>query len=318
VTAEDREVVTAYVENAAAYYDGGHFLRAYSQWDRALAIDPHEDRARLGQAMALYQLGREDTKDGIARLTEAEKRLEELRDGELGDQSWKAELGYALVQLRWAEAFGRVVTIQSANQAAGRPHDAEKLDEARREIPRRAAMADTAFRNVLSSPNVEPNLKLTTWIGLARVTSMRGAYEESLEWARKYEAQVVQSAEFWRKQGDEYASKLFGAELQEAELRDVLANTLFKLGRFDESEKELDRLIGLQPERASAYLNRGVLREARSAWDLARSDFARFLSTTTLPSDDPAVLEAEKRRILCEERLESENERLQRSLPPAR
>lgn len=312
ITAEDRRVIAAYVENAAQYYDGGHYPNAYQQWGKALEIDPDEERARLGQAMALYRMGLEDTKEGLGNLAEAERRLAALRGGELGDQSWKAEIGYALVQMRWAEAYDRVVRVQEANAAAGRPHDAQKAAQAREERPRRGAAAERSFKAVLADPRVEPNFQLTCWIGLAKMTALRGAYEESLEWCRKYEAQVVKSREFWAKRGPSYESKLLGAELQEAELRDVLGNTLFKLGRFEEAEAELDRLVAVQPSRANAYLNRGMLREARGAWDLARSDYGNFLRLTDLPSEDPAVLEAEKRRFLCEERLAAEDARLER------
>jgi tetratricopeptide (TPR) repeat protein len=318
ITAEDRRVIAAYLENAAQYYDGGHYPNALQQWGKALELDPDEEKARLGQAMALYRMGLEDTKEGLGNLAEAERRLAALRGGELGDQSWKAEIGYALVQMRWAEAYDRVVRVQEAHAAAGRPHDPAKAAQARAERPRRIAAAEQSFRTVLADPRVEPNFQLTCWIGLAKMTALRGAYEESLAWCGKYEEQVVRSREFWAKRGPTYETKLLGAEMQEAELRDVLANTLFKLGRFEQAEEQLDRLVAVQPARASAYLNRGMLREARGAWDLARSDYGNFLRLTDLGSDDPTVLEAEKRRFLCEERLAAEDARLQPEAPRPR
>ena len=100
-----------------------------------------------------------------------------------------------------------------------------------------------------------------------------------------------------------------GARLQEADLRDVLANTLFKLNRFADAEEQLDKLIALQSNRADAYLNRGIVRETRAAWDLARADYGKYLELTNLKDDDAIVLEAKKRRLLCEERLAAEIER---------
>ena len=314
LTTEDRQVASAYVENAAQYYDAGHYLRAYQQWDKALGIDPDEERAQLGQAMALYQLSREDSKEGLARLTEAERRLQVLRDAELGDQSWKVELAFALVQERWAELYERAIRVHELRVSQGQKVDPAKLTEAQEALPGRIAAAEKSLRRVLGDSRTEPNFQMTAWLGMARMTSLRGAYVESLAWCRKYETQVVQSREFWEKQGDTYATRLFGARLQEAELRDVLANTLFKLERFDEAEKELDRLIAIQPQRANAYLNRGRLREAHNSWDLARSDYGKFLELTDLPENDPVVLEAGKRRILCEERLAAELERMEDDL----
>lgn len=318
ITADDRRVISAHLENAAQYYDAGHYQNAFQQWGKALELDPDEERARLGQAMALYRLGLQDTKEGIASLEEAERRLTALRGGAIGDQSWKAELGFALVQMRWAEAYDKVARVHEANAAAGRAHDPAKRAEALRERAQRGAAAERSFQAVRADSRTEPNFQLTAWLGLAKMTALRGAYEESLEWCRKFEEQVTRSREFWEKQPDSYAAKLFGVALQEAELRDVLANTLFKLGRLDAAERELDRLVALQPSRASAYVNRGMLREARAAWDLARSDYGSFLRLTDLASDDPAVLEAEKRRYLCEERLAAEDEAIDRGVRPPR
>lgn len=318
ISSEEHQLALAYLENAAQYYDAGHYPNAFQQWGKVLEIDPDEERAQLGQAMAQYQMGQKDTKEGLAHLADAERRLDLLRDGALGDQSWKAELGYALLQQRWADLYDRAARIQAANQAAGRPFDAAKLQTAREERPRRIQLAEEAFQTVRNDPRTLPNFKLTVWLGLARLTAMRGAYEQSLGWCSLYEEQVSKSKEFWSKQSEEYASKLLGAELQEAELRDVLANTLFKLGRFQEAESELDRLVKLQPNRAAAYLNRGILRETRGAWDLARSDYDQFLHLTDLETDDPSVLEAQKRRLQCEDRLAAEDAQMDRSLPAPR
>lgn len=303
----DRQVLQAYLENAAQYYDAGRYENALQQWGKALALDPDEERALLGQAMALFQLSQGDSREGLTRLGEAERLLGELRDGRLGDQSWKAELGYALVQNRWAEMYELAARVHEAASAQGRPGPSAAEDRAR--MHERVRLAESSFHRVLADSRTEPNFKLTAWIGLARTCALRGAYAESLAWCREFEAQVVQSRRFWEKQGETYESKLFGATIQESELRDVMGNTLFKLGRFEEAEKELSQLVALQPKRASAYLNRGILREARGAWDLARSDFAMFLSQTNLPEDDLNVLEAEKRRLLCEQRLAAELER---------
>lgn len=315
---EDAQIVATYLENAAQYYDAGHYLRAYQQWQRALDLDSDEERAQLGQAMALYQLGREDSKEGLERLAESERRLEELRDGALGEQGWKVEIGYALVQQRWADLYDRALRLETANADAGRPVNEERRSVAADQIPGRIAASEKSFRAVLADKRTEPNLKMTCWLGLARLALLRGAYEESLEWCGLYQEQVVRSAKFWETQGKTYAGKLFGARLQEAELKDVRANTLFKLGRFAEAEAELDRLVALQPERADAFLNRAIIRETRGAWDLARADFGKFLEFTDLKEDDPAVLEARKRQLLCAERVASEDERVIEAAPPQR
>ncbi|MCG3133695.1 MAG: hypothetical protein HMLKMBBP_00920 [Planctomycetes bacterium] len=302
---EDGQTLQAYLENAAQYYDGGHYLRAYQQWERALELEPSEEKALLGQAMALYQLGREESKDGVDRLAEAERRLDGLRREGLGDMAWKAELGFAFAQQRWAELYDRKLRKLEADEKAGAlaAEGAAQLPVVRAELPKRIARAEASFGKVLEDKRTEPNFHLTCWLGLARAAAMRGDWQGAHDWARKYEKKVTESKAFWKKQGQEYASKLFGAELQEAELRDVLANCLFKLGRDEEAERELDALIALQGTRADAYLNRGVLRHRRRAWDLARSDLRRFLQISPLPKGDPELLRAAELLVECEDEL---------------
>src|SRR5687767_15486280 len=90
--AKDSEIAAIHLENAAQYYDTAHYDRAYQQWEKVLELEPDEEKALLGQAMALYQMGREPSTKGVEKLAQAEVRLERLRkSGELGDMTWKAE-----------------------------------------------------------------------------------------------------------------------------------------------------------------------------------------------------------------------------------
>lgn len=315
VTDEDRQVITVYLENAAQYYDAGHYLRAYQQWGRVLELDDGEERARLGQGMALYQLGREESADGVARLAAAEDALGKLRNGEIA-ASWKADLGFGLVQLRWAELYARKTRKFEADLKEGREVDAAEVALCRAEVPKRVSAAESSFRSVLENPETEPNFHLTCWLGLARSAAARGDWAATVDWARRYEKKVVESKTFWSKQGQEYATRLLGAELQEVELRDTMANCLYKLGRHDEAESELDRIVQIAPNRAAAYLNRAQLRKQRGAWDLARSDFRQFLARSDLPKDSPARLDAEKLLVECEDALAAEDELLRRGQRP--
>ena len=150
---------------------------------------------------------------------------------------------------------------------------------------------------------------------------MRGDLEESLTYAREYETEVVSSKELWRdsitrfpSRKREYELLLQQAESHEAQLRDVVANVLFKLGRFDEAEAELTRAIDLSPGDAAAYLNRGIIRQLRGDWDLARSDYTDFLAHTELADDSPNVVEASKRLAEVEEELAAEDAAVEKRL----
>ena len=81
---------------------------------------------------------------------------------------------------------------------------------------------------------------------------------------------------------------------------------LYKLGRMKESEEQVDIVLKTFPQRATAYLNRGILRQTRGEDDLARSDYRKFLSYTELPDGDPSILECTRRLAEVEGRLEEQ------------
>ena len=66
-------------------------------------------------------------------------------------------------------------------------------------------------------------------------------------------------------------------------------------------------VLEIDPERASAYLNRGIMRQTREDWDRARQDFRTFLAMTTRAKDDPSVLEAQRRLEEVERRVREED-----------
>ena len=65
--------------------------------------------------------------------------------------------------------------------------------------------------------------------------------------------------------------------------------------------------IHIDPERASAYLNRGIMRQQRQVWDRARQDFRTFLAMTARPDEDPSVIEARRRLEEVDARVQEED-----------
>ena len=313
----DRGRLALYLENAAQYYDQAHYERAYHQWDKALEIDPLNDKARLGQGMALYQMGRFEETEAVPRLAAAEERLEELRHEDLDGQEWKAELGYGLVQDRWVQLYDRKIRQLEARRAKTGETDEAELGVAREQLTRRIGLAERSYKSVLGGGEQEAQYQLACLMGLAKMAALRGDYDECLGQARLYEEHVVKSKRLWRdamerfpKDAPLYEQKLRGAEQQEAELRDVLGNVLFKLGRMEDALAELDTVIDLDTTRASAYLNRGIVRQRLGHWDLARQDLRTFLAMTESGPDDPSVVEASERLAAVEVELDLENRRL--------
>lgn len=313
LSSENEGQLSLYLENAAGYYEAGQYERAIQQWQQALVIDGGNDQARLGQAMAYLQKGRFESPDSVGFLVEAEKRLGVLRHEDLEEGQWKAELGFALAQERWCELYERKLRKLDLDAEAGQQPDQQTIDTSRREFESHLAAAEASFRSVLSGEEKEARDKLTCWLGLARVAAWRDDLPKALEYAHLYETQIVRSKRLWKdaiekypREAALYQSKLSGAELQEGELRDLIGICYFKLGQLDKAEDELTKVITLFPQRAPAYLNRGIVREARGDLDLARGDYKRFLVLTELPESDPAILEAEKRMAGVKAKLESE------------
>jgi len=317
---EDRKRLTLHLENAAQYYDQAHYDRAYQQWALALEVDPLSGKARLGQAMSLYQLGLEESPAGVSRLQLASETLDELRFEDLDGLEWQAELGFALANDRWVSLYVRKVRQLTYEKEVEGETDEAELTIARAELERHARIAERSYL-VVHSGEREAQYQLTCLVGLAKMAALRNDFEASLQFARDYEEQIVRSKRLWRDAVERYPreaalweQKLHGAELQEAVLRDLIANVLFKLDRIDEAEAELNVVIELDPERASAFLNRGILRQARSDWDRARQDLRTFLAMTDRPAEDPSVIEARRRLKEVQARVREEDDAAVRRL----
>lgn len=299
-TTEDETRLSAYLERAAAYYDQGHFERAYQQWDKALDLEVDNVKGRLGQAMALYQLGKATTPEGLARLAQAEIRLNELRVEDLDGQEWKAELGYGMVQERWVQLYAQKVRILEA-QAANDPKSVSPQDIARHEaeVLERIKLAEDSFNVILNGEEQARVDRLTCILSMSRLAAYRRDWERSQAYADEYEEQIRLSKDLWKRSIEAdpqntkiWEAKLAGAERQEAELRDIRAAVYFKTGRLEEALAELEQLLLLQPDRAGALLNRGIVREAMGDWDRAKADFERFIEVSDLPDGDPTLVEA--------------------------
>ena len=324
LSSENESQLALYLENAAQYYDGGHYERAFQQWDQALLLDAANEKARLGQAMALYQMGRVDSTEGIGRLAEGTKRLDALRLEDFGGDQWKVDLGAALVHERWCEVYDRKIRKIAEDERRGVTPDADTLAIAKREFAMHMRVAQGGFEAVLTGSEKDPRDRLTCWLGLARIAAWHDDLPESLRYANLYLEQVLRSQQLWKdasarfpKEAPIFEAKLAGAAMQEAELRDLMGAVLYKLGRMKEAEEQVDIVLKTYPQRATAYLNRGILRQLRGEDDLARSDFRKFLSYTELPDGDPSILECTRRLAEVEARLKLQEEKDRGETPPA-
>jgi tetratricopeptide (TPR) repeat protein len=304
LSSENEGQLATYLDNAEQYFDGAQWAAAFQQWDKALELDPSNEGARLGQAMCQYQAGRAENPSAIKPLVDATERLEKMSKQDFDKMQWKIDLGLALVHQRWCDLYDRKIRKIAEDEKKGVAVDEKELAICKTEFESHLEIASKAFQKVLAGPEKEPRDRLTCWVGMAQISYWRGDLATSLKYAELYLEQVLRSKQFWKEQADNskhaantvmFQGKYTGAQLQEAELRDLMGSVLFQMGREDEASEELDKVIEMFPQRAPAYMNRGVLRQQRGDYDLARSDFKKFLNTTELPDNDPSILEATRR-----------------------
>jgi Tfp pilus assembly protein PilF len=323
VSSDELATLSLYLENAAQYYDSGDFARAFQQWGKALEMDSANEKARLGQAMALYQLGRIESKEALGPLTQATERVEELRKADFDEDQWKIELAAALVHQRWCDLYDRKIKKAALDEEKGVKPDEKALETAKAEFAKHLAISEQAFRTVLKGSEREPRDRLTCWLGLAVISAWKEDLQSSLEFAQLYVDQAMRSKKLWKDSGERYPrekvifdAKFKGAEMQEADLREVMGAVLLRLGRAEEAEAQINEVIRMFPRRATAYLNRGVLLKQRGEDDLARADFKKFLAYTDLPDTDPFVIEASRNLAEVEAKL-AELERADAGARPA-
>jgi tetratricopeptide (TPR) repeat protein len=309
---DDRENlgVETYLHNAQGYVDGSHFEQALSMFRRALEIEPENRKALLGEITSLYFLGAKEGTAAGPYILEAGEKVELLDPEEFGGNAWKIRLTRGMIHARLAELWGRKAAVLEKE-----PGDGAALAEAKRKREAEATIATESFKAVLATVD-EPLARnnLTALFYLAREGSLRAQatedYAEPIAYLRRFEEEVGKSKKLWTemiKREPEYAevykSKLKGAEAQEIELRDLVANILFKQRLHEESIAELDKVIALDPYRAAAFFNRGRNNEELGRFGAAADDFGKFLMLTELPPGSAQVVEAFERKQKCEDRV---------------
>ena len=309
---EERLAVEVYLHNAQGYVDGGHHDQALAQFRQALKVDPGNRKALLGEAFSLLYLGQEENPSAGARILEAAERIDRLSPDAYGENGWKVLLGQGMVHARLADLWERKAELR--RQEPDSPDGRKETDEARANRDRERAEAERAFREVLRQEEPLARDNLTALFYLATASALRARapadYDAALGYFRRYEVQVERSKRLWvesAKRDPEmkaaYEAKLHGAERQEIELRDLVANVHFKRRDHEASVGELNRILALDPDRATAYLNRGRNQEELGRFGAAADDYNKFLRLTDLPPDSPAVVEAAERMKACEDRV---------------
>jgi len=310
---DDRENLgtETYLYNAQGYMDGGHYEQALVMFRRTLELSPENRKALLGEVSCLYWLGLKETPGAGGAIVEAGEKADRLDAAEYGDNGWKVHLTQGMIHARLAELWGRKAeSAAGATTDEGGGPEAAAAAEAKRDGE--SARATSSFKAVLATedqPLARNNLSALFYLARQGCLAAKGPedYAEPIGYLRRYEEEVGKSKKLWndmmKREPDlveVYKAKLKGAEAQEIELRDLVANILFKQRRHEESIVELDKVIALDPYRAPAFFNRGRNHEELGQFGAAADDYRRFLMLTDLPPGSALVVEAAQRKEKCE------------------
>ncbi|MEN8151342.1 MAG: tetratricopeptide repeat protein, partial [Planctomycetota bacterium] len=249
-------------------------------------------------------------------LEMAETAFLQLLEDDHEENQFKIELGLGMVYVLYGNLYARRARLIES-RVTDRGASSSETQAIQTSLAQRDAeykKAQGYFKSVLVKKDI-PAAKnnLTALLQLANIKVIQHDYPEALVYAERYLSEVERSKNRWvqatvRFPRDKqiWEAKLAGAVTKEVEVRDVIANILYKLGRLELAEKELTQVIFLSPERGDAYLGRGIVRDELGRKEDALGDYKEFMiraARLDLYHDDPRVLKATQRIIELEKEL---------------
>ena len=135
-------------------------------------------------------------------------------------------------------------------------------------------------------------LRAEAWQALTDLRAMHADYVESLAVARTPET-LISRGQFFLETGDyDRALADFTAAIESEPERESQCTALLgrsktwrELERFDEAERDADSVVALDPDRASGWAQRGLVRFDKAMWRAAARDFAEAVAR--MPRSDP-------------------------------
>ncbi len=281
---ETRWALGSFLERRGRYTEAIEHLQ---QANRSAPSDPSQLHVRVGirnaLASALFAAG---------EVTEAHRVFAQAASADDRNQIAKAgRLATALLDASMARDDGMALGGDASEEGVGL-----ELLLARGVASLAAGSFERARDQLLLASEADPlraNRPLAALSFLAEVT---GNSEEALRFADEALAVDPTDAYAWYQRGrilserDDYEgarTSLLTALEQELDFEDALAalgDMAFRLGRFEDAERYLERAIGLAPERAEVHALRGMnFLRLRQVFDARAS----FEASKALAGDDP-------------------------------
>ncbi|MFQ5845348.1 MAG: tetratricopeptide repeat protein [Planctomycetota bacterium] len=290
-TSDEDKALTSfaeYRERAATYYDGGDYLRAARQYEKALELRPRHEATRLAYAYCLMYTNKPSS------LLQAAQQFQNLRRIRRTLRV-KRHYGLAMTYRNLAADYERRARKY---QEEGRLKEAEQDRGAARDYARDGRKL---FTKVLEEEERKwSSLKPDAHVGLAHCAILLEDFEEALRQIETFAVIAAEAREFWERdretrlatdplvdnpetltaqKRERYAERIARTVQEEAAIRTILMNTLFYLNRYPEGIEQCDIIEQLTPEDHSIKLLRGRAYGVLGRYDRALEDLEAYLET---------------------------------------
>ena len=288
---DESQQLASHQRNAKYYFEGGRLDQALDQIDRGLALEP--DDYQLLALRGTVLLKQSGTALGtnhklLDQATEALEAVYEMRSPYRHEPY--ALLPFALaLQKQGRRHLGEELRLRG--QASRSPHPqelTEAADDERAKAQEQLERADGVLDVLIDRGELLRtawNHKLQIAQDLRNDAGFVAAADKYLECAAKDQANVRREIErtMVAPYESEQAAQLRTLQQEELEVRVLLADHYYNRHQYEGALAQLNRVLELEPQRSVDYYNRGrVLMELQRVEE-AKTDFRKFLATSTLP-----------------------------------
>lgn len=291
-----------YESSALTYYDGGRYEASAQMWEKVLALQPENQKAKWGLAKSLQMVGTP------ASLRRAETILLPILNNdwthpELGDRSHEVKGTLAMVYQDLADYYDRDVrTLEAQRDAAAGPGGAPSAESAA--AVGAQLQTQVAARNGLLTkaiPLWEAGLAVRddnpyALAGLGKAHLMLGHDDQGVSYARRY-IQVARSSQVgWRRKMKEweetsggnvteeqrmhFARKIQEARNNELKVHLLLASVHTRREEYPLALEEYNAVLEIDPATPAALVERAQVQAKLGRYPEAVRDLETYLKLT--------------------------------------
>jgi Tfp pilus assembly protein PilF len=294
----EEKLIDLYMGNAQIYFDGQHYRSALTQAEEVLALDPEHTKARFVRAMSKLNMGTPQM------IQEACGEFESLVTLDFENRQWKVWIGLSMARAAVGDLYdarARKLLAEMKNEPFSKPELGPRRDAALKKRAEFWRKSIEGCKKVLSYEKIPlARNDPTALYYLYRNHSLLAEHEAALVYELRHLSVIEISKKTWEDCLEKFRSdqaqliykvKLKGARRQEIAVREMMANTYYKLNRLEEAEDSISQVIMLDPLNLEAFVNRAQINRKLGHHDLAVADLNEFLKKTRLDETDPRALE---------------------------